>query len=79
MAFQTPNLEFGSQQEFHFDTFRMPAPIENKMVAAWIALEDVHPDSGPLRYYPGSHKIPPFRFSDRRLNRRASWLELGMS
>ena len=33
------------------------------MVAAWIALEDVSPDAGPLRYYPGSHKIPPFLFS----------------
>ena len=26
--------------------------------AAWIAFEDIHPDSGPLVYYPGSHKLP---------------------
>jgi ectoine hydroxylase-related dioxygenase (phytanoyl-CoA dioxygenase family) len=34
------------------------------MVASWIALEDVAEEAGPLSYYPGSHKIPPYRFSD---------------
>ena len=33
------------------------------LAASWIALEDGSPDSGPLRYYAGSHKIPPFLFS----------------
>lgn len=28
------------------------------LVAAWIAFEDIHPDSGPLVYYPGSHQLP---------------------
>ena len=63
----TLNFERGSQQDYHFDTFYMPAPVENKMVATWIALEDAHPDSGPLQYYPGSHKIPPFLFSGGQL------------
>mmetsp|Transcript_27420 Transcript_27420/g.62170 ORF Transcript_27420/g.62170 Transcript_27420/m.62170 type:complete len:245 (-) Transcript_27420:328-1062(-) len=27
------------------------------MMAAWVALEDIHPNSGPLRWYPGSHKM----------------------
>ncbi|MDM7953113.1 MAG: phytanoyl-CoA dioxygenase family protein [Cyanobium sp. CZS 25K] len=26
-----------------------------ELAAAWIPLEDIHPDSGPLIYYPGSH------------------------
>ena len=64
MVCNTLNFERGSQQDYHFDTFYMPAPVENKMVASWIALEDVHPDAGPLQYYPGSHKIPPYRFSN---------------
>ena len=34
------------------------------MIASWIALEDVHPDSGPLWYWRGSHTIPLFRFKD---------------
>jgi phytanoyl-CoA hydroxylase len=38
-------------------------PDFNKRLAvSSICLEDVHPDAGPLAYYPGSHKIPPFRF-----------------
>jgi len=28
------------------------------LTAAWIAFEDIHPDSGPLEYYPGSHRLP---------------------
>jgi hypothetical protein len=26
--------------------------------AAWIAFEDIHPASGPLLFYPGSHRLP---------------------
>jgi len=64
MVCNTLNFEFGSQQDFHFDTFYMPSPTPNKMVASWIALEDATPDNGPLTYYPGSHKIPPYHFSN---------------
>ena len=28
------------------------------LAAAWIAFEDIHPDCGPLVFYPGSHKLP---------------------
>jgi len=58
------NFEFGSQQEYHFDTFYMPSPTPNKMIASWIALEDATPQNGPLTYYPGSHKIPAYQFSN---------------
>lgn len=58
------NFEFGSQQDYHFDTFYMPSPTPNKMVASWIALEDATELNGPLTYYPGSHKIPPYKFSN---------------
>ena len=63
MVCNSLNFEFGSQQELHFDTFYMPSPTPNKMVASWIALEDATPDNGPLSYYPGSHKIPAYMFS----------------
>lgn len=63
MVCNSLNFEFGSQQDYHFDTFYMPSPTPNKMVASWIALEDATPDNGPLSYYPGSHKIPPYQFS----------------
>lgn len=61
-------LEFGSQQVDHFDTFYMPPCVANKMLASWIALEDVTPDAGPLQYYPGSHTLPPYRFSHGQLH-----------
>ena len=57
------NLEFGSQQRDHTDSLYMTAPVGLYLAASWIALEDGSPDSGPLRYYAGSHKIPPYLFS----------------
>lgn len=57
------NFERGSQQPPHLDTFYMPPVIPYRMVAAWVALEDVDPDSGPLWYVPGSNRIPPFVFN----------------
>ncbi len=58
------NFEFGSQQDYHFDTFYMPSPTPNKMIASWLALEDATTLNGPLTYYPGSHKIPAYKFSN---------------
>ena len=57
------NFERGSQQQYHFDTYYMPGPCTDGLVVTSICLEDVHPDAGPLTYYPGSHQIPPYRFS----------------
>jgi phytanoyl-CoA hydroxylase len=68
LLFNGLNLEQGSQQRFHFDTFYMPPVVPNKMLASWIALEDADDRAGPLRYYPRSHLIPPYHFSDGRLN-----------
>jgi phytanoyl-CoA hydroxylase len=68
MAINSLNFERGSQQGYHFDTFFMPPRVPNKMLATWIALEDCSLDAGPLTYYPGSHKIKPYYFSNGRLN-----------
>lgn len=62
------NFERGSQQPFHLDTWYMPPPVDNMMVAANIALDPMNADNGPFVYYPASHKIPPYRFSHGRLN-----------
>lgn len=70
----TLSLEYGSQQDYHTDTLYMPAitgvsgsDYHCNMAASWIALEDCEPDAGLLQYYPGSHKIPPFYFSNGQL------------
>lgn len=62
------NFERGSQQAYHIDTWYMPPPVEGCMVVASICLDDVGEDNGAVSYYVGSHKIPPYRFSDGRLN-----------
>lgn len=58
------NLERSSAQEYHADSLYMTPTTPDKLVACWIALEDVRPGSGPLRLYPASHRLPPFYFSD---------------
>lgn len=52
----TINFTFGSLQSLHQDTAVFFVSPRNYLVGAWLACEDVHPDSGPLVYYPGSHK-----------------------
>eukprot|EP00472_Partenskyella_glossopodia_P012828 CAMPEP_0197517902 /NCGR_PEP_ID=MMETSP1318-20131121/2980_1 /TAXON_ID=552666 /ORGANISM="Partenskyella glossopodia, Strain RCC365" /LENGTH=418 /DNA_ID=CAMNT_0043067831 /DNA_START=51 /DNA_END=1307 /DNA_ORIENTATION=- len=71
------NFVYGSTQVFHMDTWYMPPPSSQKMVAIWIALDDVTHYNGPLRYWPGSHKIKPYRFPNGRLNQPAGgeWRE----
>lgn len=58
VPFQTMNFSKGSQQRAHSDAIHMTTYPLGYMAAAWIAFEDIHPDSGPLEYYPGSHKLP---------------------
>ncbi len=38
-------------------------PRQDHLAVSSICLEDVHPDAGPLVYYPGTHKLEPYRFS----------------
>ena len=59
----TLNLERSSEQDYHVDSLYMTPLSEGSLVAAWIALEDCSANAGPLTYYPGSHRIPPYRFS----------------
>jgi hypothetical protein len=56
--FQSLNFEHGSAQRAHSDTIHMTTYPLGYLVAVWVALEDIHPDSGPLFYYPRSQKLP---------------------
>lgn len=60
----TLSLEYGSQQADHLDTLFMTPRTDGRLVATWMALEDVKADAGPLRYYPESNHIEPYRFRD---------------
>jgi hypothetical protein len=56
--FQTLNFPVATQQATHCDVVHFDTlPKRGLMTAAWVALEDIHPDAGPLVYYPGSHHM----------------------
>ena len=58
------SLEYGSEQEDHVDSLFMTPRTPAHLVAVWVALEDCAPESGLLRYWPGSHRIEPYVFSN---------------
>ena len=62
VATQSLYFEFGSQQMLHRDSTVVPSPEFGRLVAAWIALEDIAPESGPLAYVPKSQKFPFYAF-----------------
>lgn len=43
----------------HQDHLHLDTRPEGHLVGVWIALEDIHPDSGPLFVYPQSHELGP--------------------
>lgn len=57
-AFQTLNFSVGTEQAAHTDIVHFSSLPERFMCGVWVALEDITPDNGPLRYYPGSHRWP---------------------
>ena len=56
IPFQTLNFPVGTQQHPHTDHVHFSSIPKYFMCGVWVALEDVTIDSGPLLYYPGSHK-----------------------
>jgi len=71
--FQSINFLTGSQQRTHSDSIHMSTFPLGGMAAAWVALEDITPDNGPLHYYPGSHKLPYYLNADYQ-NEGTEWL-----
>lgn len=47
-----------TQRNWHQDTYLNPPHVGDYYVAIWIALETIHPDSGPFQLVPGSHRWP---------------------
>ncbi len=63
-VFQSLIFKYSSQQGLHQDFPWVTTTIPSHLAAAWIPLEDVHANSGPLVYYPGSHRMPKFDFGN---------------
>lgn len=57
-VFQTINFQTGSEQAAHSDSIHMTTYPLGYLAAAWVALEPITADNGPLMYFPGSHKLP---------------------
>ncbi len=47
-----------TDRNWHQDDYLNPAYINSWYAAAWVALDDIHPDCGPFEFVPGSHKWP---------------------
>ncbi|MFN8417487.1 MAG: phytanoyl-CoA dioxygenase family protein [Cytophagaceae bacterium] len=58
VPFQTINFMRGSEQKAHSDSIHMTTFPPGYLIAAWIALEDIDEENGPLFYLPGSHQLP---------------------
>ena len=50
-----------TKREWHQDDYLNPDFVNCWYIAVWIALGDIHPDSGPFEYIPGSHRWPLMR------------------
>ena len=60
VAMQSLTFIHSSEQWAHQDYAYVASGIPSHLAATWTALEDVHPEAGPLAYYPGSHTIRKF-------------------
>ena len=67
VAMQSLFFEYGSEQAIHQDFPYVQSQILSHLVGCWIACDDVTAESGPLFYYPGSHRLPKFDWGDESL------------
>lgn len=74
VAFQSLVFKYGSQQGVHQDFPWVTSGIASHLAAAWIALEDITEDAGPLFYFPGSHKLKKFSFGNGILYKKGESL-----
>lgn len=45
-----------TERDWHQDGYLNPLHVGDYYAAVWVALGDIHPDSGPFQYIPGSHR-----------------------
>jgi ectoine hydroxylase-related dioxygenase (phytanoyl-CoA dioxygenase family) len=55
-----------TERNWHQDEYLNPPQISSWYCAAWFALDDIHPDSGPFQYVPGSHRWGIMRMEKTR-------------
>ena len=50
-----------TERNWHQDDYLNPPYVCGHYAAVWTALDDIHPDSGPMELIPGSHRWPWLR------------------
>lgn len=50
-----------TERDWHQDDYLNPPYVNGHYAAVWMALDDIHPDSGPFEFVPGSHRWPIIR------------------
>lgn len=71
IPFQTLNFARGTEQPLHADSIHFDSVPAGWMCGAWVALEEVGADQGPLTVVPGSQRVASEVF-DEVVSRRAS-------
>jgi hypothetical protein len=52
-----------TERNWHQDDYLNPPLLKSRYAACWFALDDIHPDSGPFEFVPGSNRWPVLRRS----------------
>ena len=60
IPFSTINFFKSSEQPMHSDAVHFASLPKGLLIGAWVALEDINPDSGPLAVVPKSHLLDEF-------------------
>ncbi|MDZ4261855.1 MAG: phytanoyl-CoA dioxygenase family protein [Pseudomonadota bacterium] len=62
---QSLTFEWPSEQPLHQDWCFVTtcAPNVPRLAGVWVAIDKVDADNGPLLYYPGSHRMPRYNYS----------------
>jgi len=69
---QTLNYPKSSGDRTHSDYIHFAAHPVALASAVWVSLMDIDPKAGPVQYYQGSHKEPPYNMQDFGLADRAT-------
>jgi len=64
----TINFNKGTEQPLHSDTIHFNCIPQGWMAVAWIALEDINNNNGPITFVPKSHRLPDYDYTTLKLN-----------
>ena len=79
IPFSTINFVKGTEQPLHSDEVHFGSIPHSYLTGVWVALEDIHEDSGPLAIGEKTHKLPLFSYESIGLDIPKSEKELKKS